>query len=315
MRARTAALFSIGRTTPAPPFTSIGRTHRAAAMNDNPDLDLPAYCRRIGFDGPLAPSRETLAALIGHHAAAIPFENIDVLAGRVPQLDLQALQHKLVQRRRGGYCFEQNGLLLACLRQAGFDVQMLEARVRAGLAPEVVTGRTHLALRVAIEGEHFLADVGFGGLGPLAPLRLAEIAAQATPGGAYRLSALGEGDRLLQMEGESGWSDCYRIVAGTPQPVDCEIGNWYVATHPKAMMKNNLLVARALPGGGRLTLFNRQLTRRPSDPRLPLQEQTLDNRAELADVLADGFALEVNAAEIDAVLTTFERQAAARDAA
>ena len=298
----------------ARPTFQLDRPPFFAAMNDHPALDLSAYRRRIGFDGPLVPSRACLAALVAHHAAAIPFENIDVLAGRVPQLDLDSLQRKLVQQRRGGYCFEQNGLFLACLREAGFTVQLLEARVRAGLAAEVVTGRTHLALRISLQGDDFLADVGFGGLGPLAPLRLADPEPQTTPGGRYRLVDV-EGDRLLQLENETGWADAYRIVAGAPQPVDCEIGNWYVATHPKAMMKNNLLVARALPGGGRLTLFNRQLTRRPSDPRLPAQEQTLDNRAELADVLADGFGLEVGGAELDAVLATFERQAVARDAA
>lgn len=276
-------------------------------------IDIAAYCRRIAFDGPLDPTFETLAALVRQHAAAIPFENVDVLAGRVPQLDAQALQAKLVQRRRGGYCFEQNGLFLACLREAGFVVQGLEARVRAGLPDEVATGRTHMSLRVTIDGESFLADVGFGGLAPLAPLRLASREPQATPSGAYRFVDVQGGDCMLQTQGESGWADGYRIVASEPQPADFEIGNWYVATHPRAMLKNNLLVARALPGG-RLTLFNRTLTQRAGDPRQPAEERHLGTRAELADVLRDGFGLDVSHDEMDAVVATLERQDAEREA-
>ena len=269
--------------------------------------DFDAYKRRIDFDGPVTPTLDTLAQLIERHAAAIAFENIEVLAGRIPRLDRASLQQKLVQRRRGGYCFEQNGFFLAALQQAGFAVQGLEARVRAGVPAEVVTPRTHMALRVTVQGEHYLADVGFGGLAPTAPMKLCERAAQRDGVDTYRFVDL-ESDLLLQCATHDGWIDCYRIGPVEPHPIDYEMGNWFVATHPKAMLRQNLLVARAVPGG-RLTLFNNKLTLRRAAAAHP-EEQTLRTRAEFAAVLADEFGLQIDAADLDAVMAVVERHAA-----
>lgn len=271
-------------------------------------IDLAAYQRRIGFDGPLIPTLETLTRLVACHAAAIPFENIDVLAGRVPGLDAASLQQKLVQGRRGGYCFEQNGLLRTVLQQAGFAAKGLEARVRAGVPADIVTGRTHMALRVTIDGDDYLADVGFGGLAPTAPLKLASRAEQAVAGGIYRFVDT-ESELLLQSETDEGWSDCYRIGPDEPQHVDYEIGNWYVATHPKAMLRHNLLVARAVEGG-RLTLFNHQLSLRRAATEPP-EERRVNTRAEFADVLGDEFGLQIDVADLDAVMGVLGRQAVA----
>lgn len=277
-----------------------------ATMTDT-SIDLDAYTRRIGFDGALAPTLETLAGLIERHAATIPFENIEVLAGRVPCLDAAALQQKLVQGRRGGYCFEQNGLLLPALRQIGFVAAGLEARVRAGVPGEVTTPRTHMAVRVTLAGTDHLADVGFGGLAPIAPLQLRSREPQPGIGGAYRFADIGS-DLLLQAETHEGWTDCYRIGPTEPHAIDYEMGNWFVATHPKSMLRQNLLVSRSVPGG-RLTLFNRQLSLRRRAPARP-EEQTLRTRAEFADALADAFGLQIESVDLDAVMAAIERQAA-----
>jgi N-hydroxyarylamine O-acetyltransferase len=274
-------------------------------MTDTP-IDLPTYCRRIGFDGPLTPTQATLAQLIRCHAAAIPFENIDVLAGRVPRLDLASLQAKLVRQHRGGYCFEQNGLFLAVLRQIGFTVRGLEARVRSGVPAEVVTPRTHMALRVTLDGVDHHADVGFGGLAPTAPLREAERGAQPDGVDAYRFVDAGV-DRMLQIETPDGWSDCYRIGPTEPAPIDYEMGNWFVATHSSGLLRHNLLMGRAVPGG-RLTLFNRTLSLRRGVAQ-PLEQRTLATRAEFAAVFADDFGLEIGAADLDAVMAAIERLA------
>lgn len=276
-------------------------------VSDTP-IDLEAYKRRIGFDGPVLPTLDTLARLIERHAAAIAFENIDVLTGRVPGLDVTSLQQKLVQRRRGGWCFEQNGLFLVCLKQIGFRVRGLEARVRVGVPVDVITGRTHMALRVSLDDDDYLVDVGFGGLAPLAPLRLDSRDEQPAAGDVHRLVDA-EGELLLQAQTHEGWSDCYRLAAAEPHQVDYEIGNWFVATHPTAMLRKNLLVARAVPGG-RLLLFNRQLSLRKAAASKP-EERTLSTRGELADVLADGFGLQIDDAALDAVMAVLNGQTAA----
>ncbi|HEU4951204.1 MAG TPA: arylamine N-acetyltransferase, partial [Holophagaceae bacterium] len=95
-------------------------------------LDLAAYFARIGFQGQAAADLRTLTALHEAHALAVPFENLAIQLGEGIRLDLDSLQDKLVRRRRGGYCFEQNGLLLAVLRELGFRVEAFEARVRLG---------------------------------------------------------------------------------------------------------------------------------------------------------------------------------------
>jgi N-hydroxyarylamine O-acetyltransferase len=270
-------------------------------------LDLDAYRRRIGFDGPLAPNRATLDALIARHAATLAFENIEVLAGRVPRLDLAALVDKMVRQRRGGYCFEQNGLFFAVLQQAGFAVRTLEARVRAGVPAEVVTGRTHMALAVTLEGEELLVDVGFGGFAPGAPLALASRVPQGDGASTYRFADT-EDDLMLQCRTSEGWTDCYRLLPSRPEPVDREMGNWFVATYPQAFLRHNLLVSRSTPRG-RLTLHNDLLSLRPPGAA-PLEERSVDTGAELADVLAEGFGLEIEAADLEAVRRVLEHRPA-----
>src|SRR5215471_14344829 len=131
-------------------------------------FDLPAYLRRIGYAGDLSPSRKTLDAVHLAHATHIPFENLDILLGRPIRLDLASLQAKLVAGRRGGYCFEQNALFAAVLEQLGFAVTRLAARVR--FRTDRVLARTHMTLRVDVDGVPLLADVGFGGEGPMRPV-------------------------------------------------------------------------------------------------------------------------------------------------
>ena len=275
-------------------------------MTDTP-FDFAAYAHRIAFDGDGRPTLATLTRLIACHANAIPFENIDVLAGRVPALDPDSLQRKLVQSQRGGYCFEQNNLLLAAVRHLGYAVRPLEARVRAGVPAEVTTGRTHMTLCVTLDGIDHLADVGFGGLAPVVALLLAERGEQPTPTGAYRF--VDDVDLLLQARTHEGWNDCYRIGPDRPQHVDHEIGNWFVATNPKSMLRQNLLVARST-ARGRLRLFNHELELRAGDTDLPVKRM-LETRTEFADLLGDGFGLRIADADLDAVMAVLDAKRAA----
>ena len=82
-------------------------------------LDLDAYLARIGLPRPTGSAQDVLRAIVAHHTAAIPFESIDAFLGRGIAIDTDSLTDKLIHRRRGGYCFEQNLLLLAALRQRG----------------------------------------------------------------------------------------------------------------------------------------------------------------------------------------------------
>jgi N-hydroxyarylamine O-acetyltransferase len=200
-------------------------------MTTPDDLLLDAYMNRIGYGGPREVSIETLTALHTAHLGSIPFENVDVLLGRRIRLDLAGLQTKLVDRRRGGYCFEQNTLFAAVLRRLGYRVTTLEARVRPPGATRTLP-RTHMTLRVDLPDRTVLADVGFGGDGPLEPVDLdGRVSEQA--GDAYRVveeSAV----RVLQIRGADGWRDLYAFTLDEALPIDFEVANHYTSTWPES---------------------------------------------------------------------------------
>ncbi len=135
-------------------------------------VDLGRYFARIGYSGPQSPDIATLGSIIARHAASIPFEAIDVLLGRRIDLSPEAIDAKLIDRRRGGYCFEQNGLLQRVLMSLGYRVEPLMARVLWMREPEAPPPAwSHMALRVFVEDVSYLVDVGFGSCVPTAPLR------------------------------------------------------------------------------------------------------------------------------------------------
>ncbi|MBK1662570.1 arylamine N-acetyltransferase family protein [Paracraurococcus ruber] len=223
-------------------------------------FDLPAYLGRIGWSGPLRPGLPLLRDLVARHAAAIPFEGIEALLGRTPALDPAALQAKLVQGGRGGWCFEQNSLLLLALRALGLAPRRLLARVRYGVPPGTPVPRTHLALQLELpEGPHLL-DVGFGGLLPTAPLALRPGVVQPTPHGEFRLLQEA-GGWLLQAAAGGDWLDLYLLGPEPQEPADIDAANWLVANRPGGLFTANL-VASLAPPGRRLMLLNHRLTER-----------------------------------------------------
>ena len=123
---------------------------------------LSAYFSRLGWTGTPDVSLNTLRELHIHHNGAIPFENLDVLLPREIHLDDRTLEEKLINGRRGGYCFAQNGLLERVLRELGFNVRSLLGRVVLA-NPSQMPPRTHRLLLVEVDGERWIADVGFGG--------------------------------------------------------------------------------------------------------------------------------------------------------
>ncbi len=127
-------------------------------------MDIDAYFRRIGYSGSREPSLATLHALSAAHVLSIPFENLDVLLGLGINLDPEAVDQKILHCGRGGYCFEQNTLFLRALLTLGFDAHPLGARVRIGHPRDFTPPRTHMFLRVELEGASWLVDAGIGAL-------------------------------------------------------------------------------------------------------------------------------------------------------
>jgi N-hydroxyarylamine O-acetyltransferase len=214
-------------------------------------FDIDAYCARIGYDGRVAPTRVVLEALHLAHATSIPFENLDVVAGRRIRLDLASLQAKLVRGRRGGYCFEQNTLFAAALEAAGLRVTRLAARVRVGAT--AMRPRTHMLLSVDAEGTTMIADVGFGADGLLLPVPLAGSAPTRQFAWSYRVVAETDGVHVMQTLGDDGWRDLYAFTLEPQHAVDFELANWYTSTHPDSRFVQ-IVTAQRLSTTKRLAL-------------------------------------------------------------
>lgn len=253
---------------------------------------LDAYCARIGFSGSRAPTLATLRALHVLHPAAIPFEALDVLLHLPVPLTPEAVDAKLIHARRGGYCFEQNNLFKRVLEAMGFEVECLIAQVHWQLGEEGLRRpRTHMMLRVTIDGTPWLADVGFGSAALSAPVRFDQPGPQATPLEAFRLTPVGN-EYLLEIDIGGEWQPVYQISPALQTDGDYEMANFYTATHPDSHFRNKLIVARTTPKARHALLQNR-LTIRGADGAT--QRSYLDADA-IERALRDIFQLPVDPA-------------------
>jgi N-hydroxyarylamine O-acetyltransferase len=251
-----------------------------------PDLD--AYFARIGYTGPRDATPSTLHAIAAHHTAAIPFENLDVLLGRPISIDPAAIEQKLIHAHRGGYCFEQNRLLLLVLRALGFRVTPIGARVRWKIPRDVVPARTHLFLRVHLADGDWLADVGLGGASLTAALRLEFETAQATPHEPHRLTR--EDGRLFhQLWTGTAWADVCEFTLDELHPIDLDLANWWTSTSPASHFRARLIVAHARRDGTRASIRDREFVHRRGAEILA--QRTLATPDELLATLAEQFDL------------------------
>jgi N-hydroxyarylamine O-acetyltransferase len=221
------------------------------------------------------------------HPTAIPFENLDPVLGRPVGLDAASLSAKLIAGGRGGYCYEQNGLFLRVLKGLGFAVSGLAARVLRGHVEPNAPPRSHMLLKVDIEGEAYIADVGFGLLTLTAPVRLHDSAVQQTPHGEVRVDPVGS-EFELHAHLDGAWQALYRFSLEEHLLQDYEAPNWYRSTHPDSPFVRNLMVARPLPDG-RLGLLNDQFTVRTNDGEV--SRHKLRNGVEIVEVLDEEFGI------------------------
>lgn len=195
------------------------------------------WLTRLGLPSDLPATHDSLTAITHAHLDRIPFENLSVFCGAVPDLGLEALSDKMIHHRRGGYCFEVNTLLCAGLRGLGFDARLRMARVM--WQRKVPGPRTHCVCLVALEGAEYLVDVGFGGPGPTAPVRLDVEAADLRT---EQRAGLGT---VLSRRTDSGdWADLYAFAEEPTALSDLEAGNWLAATLPGSLFARTLVVTR-----------------------------------------------------------------------
>jgi len=251
-------------------------------------LDIKTYLERINYHGALAPTAETLRALQLAHLLAVPFENLSIHAGQAILLEDNALFAKIVTRRRGGFCYEANGLFAALLRALGFNVAMLSAEV-ANAAGEFGPAFDHMALMVQLE-QRWLADVGFGD-SFLEPLLLDERGEQRQGSRAYRI--VQQGDYLILRRRDEGeeWKSQYRFTLQPYRYADYAGMCRYHQTSPESHFTRARICSRATEEG-RITLSDmRLITTSNSGGPQARHERMLTSEKEYADVLRESFGI------------------------
>ena len=247
-------------------------------------MDIAAYLERINYRGSQAPTPETLRALQEAHLLAVPFENLSIHNGQRIILEEEALFDKVITRRRGGFCYELNGLFAALLRALGFEVDMLSARV-ANAAGEFGPDFDHMTLMVRLD-QRWLADVGFGD-SFLEPLLIDKREEQVQQDRAFKI--VSDSDRIVlwQSENDDEWKAQYSF---TLQPFTFrDYGEMchYHQTSAQSHFTQKRVCTRATPKG-RITLSELRLITTENGER---NEQILPDEQEYAKVLRQHFGI------------------------
>lgn len=200
------------------------------------------YLARLGMARPLPPTLDTLRRLHVAHLGTFPFDNIEIQKHGVIRTDIESIEKKFLGGTTGGYCFEQNTLLGAALHELGFAVSTILGRGGA------VDRRAlnHLILRVDVDGQPWLADVGFGGQGPLEPLLIAEGPPIVQDGIAYSFRRDGHHWTLSMHCGDSN-EELYEFGDAPHTAADVEVANYYTSTHPTSVFRRTLTIQRVTP--------------------------------------------------------------------
>jgi N-hydroxyarylamine O-acetyltransferase len=254
------------------------------------EFRLDNYLARIGHQGAVKPDLATLTALHTAHVDAIPFEGLNPLLRRPVHLDLPSVQAKLVDSRRGGYCFEQNALFKAALENIGFTVTGLCARVRWMAAGDSPLGpKVHMLLKVDLPEGPYIADVGFGVCVMDSPLQFQTEIEQRTAMGTYRIS---ETNALFSISAKqpNGWRTMYVFDLVPQIQSDYELGNYFTSTSPSTPFTSTLIMER-VAADGRYKLANRRLTIEGRDGEVR-SEHTIESAGELGQVLHQTFNVE-----------------------
>ncbi|MEK6410687.1 MAG: arylamine N-acetyltransferase [Acidobacteriota bacterium] len=253
-------------------------------------MDVSSYLNRINYRGPRDVSAETLRESHKAHLLAVPFENLDIHLGRPIVLDEEKVIHKIVEERRGGFCYELNGAFCALLRALGFEVSMLSAgvaREEGGFDPPF----DHMTLLVQLE-ERWLADVGFGD-SFREPLLLDHRSEQVQDNDAYRL--VEEDDHLILERREKDlWKPQYHFTLEPYQYSDFGDMCHYHQTSPESPFTKRRTCTLATPEG-RITVTGMRLITTSCGER---QERELGSHDEWTVALQEHFGISLTSSTL-----------------
>jgi len=252
-------------------------------------MNIDAYLKRISYSGSLEPAADTLRDLQLAHLLTVPFENLSIHSGEPIVLEENALFAKIVERRRGGFCYEANGLFAGLLRALGFEVAMLGAGV-ANSQGEFGPNFDHMTLMVTLS-DRWLADVGFGD-SFLEPLLLDSRAEQVQ--GTRRFKIVDDHDHLILLRRnlDADWEPQYRFTLEPYSFADYEEMCQFHQTSPDSHFTKGRICSRAT-ADGRVSLSEMRLIT-TSGPEQRRDERTLKDQDEYDRVLSDEFGIVMN---------------------
>lgn len=252
-------------------------------------INLDAYFKRVGYTGDRKPNLATLHELHRRQPQTIAFENLSPMLGHPVPIDAPSLHNKMVAGGRGGYCYEQNLLFASVLEALGFKFRHLTGWPRWQVPPGRPLPRTHLLLLVEVEGEEWIADVGFGGNTLTAPLLLRSREEQATSHEPARLIDH-NGRLMIQVKLRDEWHDLVEFGLEQQNFPELEMGNWFTSAHPRSRFKTELFLARA-DEGHRYGMYGNVLSTHRLDGET--EKRTLGTVAEIRDALTEVFRIKL----------------------
>lgn len=250
-------------------------------------MNIDLYLRRLGYHSAPPPTLETLRELQWRHVCEFAFESLSTLLRLPVPIDLGTVERKILQEGRGGYCYELNQTFLVLLQHLGYEARGITGRVVMGGPEDALTARSHRLTLLHLDGQRYIADVGFGGMVPTAPLLLDTEAEQATPHEPYRITER-DGSYTLRAKVMDEWRALYVFDLQIQGDVDYEMGNWYVSTHRDSPFLGQLKVA-LIGSGVRRTLNNGSYALHRVGQ--PSERRQITNAGELMQLLQDEFAL------------------------
>lgn len=218
---------------------------------------LDDYLNRIGFSGDRTPNAKTLAAIMRCQLFTVPFENLDVQAGKIVSLVPEDMVDKIIYQSRGGYCYEVNGVFAMALSALGFEYTLVGARPMFYPARRP---RTHMVLAVKADNDVWLCDTGFGSFGIRAPLALSKVDSVIQQDDDFYRLIKNNDEYTMQALVDGEWTSQYGFDLYPHELIDFAPANFYNSKHPDAIFVQKLLVVKHFPNGRYILLGHRLKT-------------------------------------------------------
>jgi N-hydroxyarylamine O-acetyltransferase len=212
------------------------------------NFDLQKYLNRIRYEGKTEANFQTLSGLMKHQLCSVPFENIDVEDGKIVSLKPEDIVEKIVEQKRGGYCYELNGLFCMALEKIGFKYKMLAARPMFNYSQR--RPKTHMVLAVAVEDEEWICDLGYGGYGLREPVSIDKLGIGVQQGDdEFLLTQVTATEYLLQIKIDGKWTELYSFEPHQQEWVDYTLANYFNSTSPDTIFTKKRLSIIQKPSG------------------------------------------------------------------